>query len=451
MLLKTTLSRCPVCQGSCRAEVWKTTDEPPRVMLERTCPEHGFFSACVASDARFYWVSKGAGGTDTGCCGGRSCCQSAEGEAEAPLGRNGRASAGTPAESLSTCLALIEIVQSCNLACPTCYADSPLGAGARVQASPRGELQNRIQSVIDRKGKLEILQLSGGEPTLHPEFFELLEWAQKHPRIDYVLVNTNGVRLAHDDEFARRFALAAQRRKVQLYLQFDGPQTAGQAELRGGDLRETRQEVIRRAREMDLPITLAMTVTRSNLAHLWESIAFGLSHPHIQGITFQPVFESGRRTAGTRGAAVDRLTTADVLVNAVEQSAGRLTIEDFTPLPCGDPNCATIGYLLRLPGGIQSVSQFVDFTRLQGFLQDRLQYNLADLAQCGCESEPLGHLLKQFQLKASMTFRILVKPFMDAWSWDQDRIDRCCTHVIRPDGKLDSFCRYYGSAPGGAG
>ena len=33
----------------------------------------------------------------------------------------------------------------------------------------------RIQSVIARKGKIEILQLSGGEPTLHPEFFELVE------------------------------------------------------------------------------------------------------------------------------------------------------------------------------------------------------------------------------------------------------------------------------------
>ena len=46
-----------------------------------------------------------------------------------------------------------------------------------------------------------------------------------------------------------------------------------------------------------------------------------------------------------------------------------------------------------------------------------------------------------------MTFRLMVKPFMDAWTWDQDRIDRCCTHVIRPDGKLDSFCRYYSGFP----
>ncbi|MEI7951381.1 MAG: radical SAM protein, partial [Synechococcaceae cyanobacterium ELA182] len=85
-------------------------------------------------------------------------------------------------EKLATCLCLIEIVHSCNLACPTCYADSPAGAGAHVDAVPLDDLRRRIQGVIDRKGGIEILQLSGGEPTLHPQFFELLEWLQEPSR-----------------------------------------------------------------------------------------------------------------------------------------------------------------------------------------------------------------------------------------------------------------------------
>jgi len=68
--------------------------------------------------------------------------------------------------------------------------------------------------------------------------------------------------------------------------------------------------------------------------------------------------------------------------------------------------------------------------------------------KCGCESEPLGGLLKKFELDESNTFRLFIKPFMDARTWDEDRIDRCCTHVIRPDGKLDSFCRYYSGVHG---
>jgi uncharacterized radical SAM superfamily Fe-S cluster-containing enzyme len=139
----------------------------------------------------------------------------------------------------------------------------------------------------------------------------------------------------------------------------------------------------------------------------------------------------------------DRLNTSDILTNVVEQSAGKIRFEDFTPLPCGDPNCATIGYLIRQGRNVWHVSDFLDFTKLQGFLQDKIHYTLEDLARCGCDNTELGDLLKTMERTRSMAFRLMVKPFMDAWTWDEDRIDRCCTHVIRPDGKLDSFCRYY--------
>ena len=342
-------------------------------------------------------------------------------------------------EKLSTCLALIEIVHSCNLSCPTCYADSPLGAGHDVDAVPLEDLQQRIQGVIDRKGKIEILQLSGGEPTLHPQFFELLRWLHAHPGIDYVLLNTNGVRVANDDSFAAELARTFRYGKFQLYLQFDGPQEAAQKFLRGADLRATRERCLARCAGMKLPVTLAMTVTPENLPFLWEAIDFGLTFQNVRGISFQPMFGSGRIPHPQSAP----LNTADIILAAVAQSAGKLRFEDFTPLPCGDPNCATIGYLLKVGGQIRSVSDFIDFKNVQGFLGTKVRYKLEDLMKCGCESEPLGELLKQFELDESHTFRLFIKPFMDAATWDEDRIDRCCTHVIRPDGKLDSFCRYY--------
>ena len=473
-LLKRTTSRCPVCHAACPGEVWRTSGTPAKVFLKRTCAEHGAFSACLASDARFYWLAKG--NPDNACCNSPSpianprssisCC-SATGTVAGTLGRNADGHGDAPFEKLSTCLALIEIVRSCNLSCPTCYADSPLGHGQAVDAVPLAELQARIQGVIDRKGEIEILQLSGGEPTLHPQFFELLDWAHQNPSIDYLLLNTNGVRLANDAAFTQRLGELFARGGLQVYLQFDGVQEAAQHTLRGADLRETRARAIARCGEANIPITLAMTVTSENLPHVWEAIAFGLAHPHVHGITFQPVFGSGRTAARssrgdetlttanaeTRKVEVDqslvtstatkRLNTADLLLAAVAQSAGSLRFEDFTPLPCGDPNCATIGYLIRSGGRAYSISDFVDFSRLQGFLQDKIHYTLEDLVKCGCDNQPLGNLLKRMELKSSMAFRIMVKPFMDAWTWDQDRIDRCCTHVIRPDGKLDSFCRYY--------
>jgi 7,8-dihydro-6-hydroxymethylpterin dimethyltransferase len=164
-----------------------------------------------------------------------------------------------------------------------------------------------------------------------------------------------------------------------------------------------------------------------------------LQWPNVRGVSFQPVFGSGRIPERSNHP----INTADIILAAVSQSSGRLRFEDFTPLPCGDPNCATVGYLLKVNGEVRSVSDFVDFSSVQGFLRDRVRYRLEDLARCGCESEPLGALLKQFELDETHTFRVFIKPFMDSLTWDEDRVDRCCTHVIRPDGQLDSFCRYY--------
>jgi len=446
-LLKRTQSRCPVCWAPCPAEVWRTGGVPSQVYLKRQCAEHGEASVCIASDARFYWLAQGNRGQD-GNCGTGSCC-SADHSSRGTLGRNAEPGAALGVmEKLSTCLALIEIVNSCNLACPTCYANSPVGVGSGVDAVPLADLQRRIQGVIERKGGIEILQLSGGEPTLHPQFFELLRWLHANPGIDYVLLNTNGVRLAHDDAFAAELGSTFRYGKFQLYLQFDGVQEAGQQWLRGADLRAVRHRCLERCAEMKLPVTLAMTVTAENLPHLWEAIAFGLQWPQVRGISFQPMFLSGRVPGQPQGRTPPprRLNTADIILAAVGQSGGQLRFDDFTPLPCGDPNCATIGYLLKVGGRVRSVSDFVDFTRVQGFLGTKMRYQLEDLLKCGCDSEPLGDLLRQFELNESHTFRLLIKPFMDAWTWDQDRIDRCCTHVIRPDGKLDSFCRYYSGA-----
>jgi uncharacterized radical SAM superfamily Fe-S cluster-containing enzyme len=278
---------------------------------------------------------------------------------------------------------------------------------------------------------------------LHPQFFELLRWLQDHPQIDYVLLNTNGVRIANDETFARQLGEAFCYGRFQLYLQFDGVQQAGQQFLRGADLREIRERCLERCRTMSLPVTLAMTVTQENLPFLWESIEFGLRWPNVRGISFQPLFTSGRIPRSLSAQTSTRLNTGDIILAAVEQSRSRLRFEDFTPLPCGDPNCATIGYLLKVGGEVRSVSDFVDFSKVQDFLGTKIRYKLEDLMKCGCDSEPLGELLKQFELDETHTFRLLIKPFMDAGTWDEDRIDRCCTHVIRPDGQLDSFCRYY--------
>ena len=103
---------------------------------------------------------------------------------------------------------------------------------------------------------------------MHPQFFELIDWVHAHPKIDYPLINTNGVQIAKEPEFAEALAMRARRKRIQLYLQFDGVQLASQHFLRGGALRKLRGQAIENCAHIELPLTLAMTVTPENLPHL---------------------------------------------------------------------------------------------------------------------------------------------------------------------------------------
>jgi hypothetical protein len=238
--------------------------------------------------------------------------------------------------------------------------------------------------------------------------------------------------------------------RFELYVQFDGVQEAGQSELRGADLRAVRERAIDAAGALGVPTTLAMVVDPRTVAGVGETLRWAIARPHVRGISLQPVFTSGRvakvesRTLPVLVLTVEAMGVADCVRACVAQAPELLCEADFTPLPCGDPNCHTIAYVLRAPDGPVGLSRLIDVAKYAGFLQNRVNYSLEDLARCGCETEPLGAVLKSLELRPEHPFRIFVKPFMDAWTFDQDRIDRCCTHVITPEGRLDSFCRYYG-------
>ncbi len=456
-LLKQTTSLCPVCREAVPAQVVQVGDE---VELRKTCPAHGEFAAVINSDVRHYYLSLGAssrsqiakalpvlrnaGEANTGCCGSGGCGS---------------------VEHLSTCIALIEIVRSCNLSCPTCFANSP--HTREIDALEFDEIKSRIDAVTARKGNIDILQLSGGEPTIHPEFFKVLRWCLANEKIGHVLLNTNGLKLAGEDFFSELKSARDELGKLEIYLQYDGPQSSGQVALRGVDLRNHRQGIISRCQKASIPVNLAMTVDQHNVGHLGDSLRVAIENPSISGITWQPMFGSGRAYDGFNGTPTttlkgitsnrtetetiqrpptQRLNVADIIHSVVSQSKGVLCEKDFTPLPCGDPNCHTVGYLLRRGQELIGLSAFVDLANVQGFLRDRINFSLDDLAECGCESEPLGAILKQLEIGPDSVLRLVIKPFMDVWTYDQHRVDRCCVHVIGEGGSLQSFCHHYATA-----
>jgi uncharacterized radical SAM superfamily Fe-S cluster-containing enzyme len=98
-----------------------------------------------------------------------------------------------------------------------------------------------MDAVVRNEGEPDVVQISGGEPTLHPEFFTVLDMAKARP-IRHLMVNTNGVRIARDEEFAAR--LAGYMPGFELYLQFDSFDGDALIELRGVDLRQVREQAL---------------------------------------------------------------------------------------------------------------------------------------------------------------------------------------------------------------
>ena len=401
-VLKQTLPLCPTCLQKVPGVVF---EQQGRVMLRRECPEHGETVAVINSDRRHYYLrhevphpppAEKADGCDEGCCG---------------------------ALRHKTCVALLELTEACNLQCPVCFASSPSG-----KHRPYPQLCADLEAFVTARGSLDILQLSGGEPLLHPDLLRIVDHA-KTLSIDHIMINTNGLPLVDGGTLATE--LARRKPHLELSLQYDGVDRNSHLQLRGTDLLARKQEVLQAIREHDLPTTLVCTVAhQANESQLGDLLRLGLGMPQIRGITYQPATWSGRFERPRDPH--NRLTAGDVIRLLAMQSGGLLGEEDFKPLPCGDPNCCSFTFVARKAKG-----EVVPLTRIFSYedhvdqLADRMNFNLTDAWKC-CG----------VRWRVEDYFRVVVKPFMDAFTYDQTRVDECCIHMIQPGGSAVSFCQF---------
>src|SRR5947209_735108 len=213
--LGTTRSLCPHCRRVVDAKI---VVRDGRVYFRKRCPEHGPVEDFVCSDVA-YWdrnefsqparVPRKYGvQPDKGCPLDCGLCTEHE---------------------QHTCIALVEVTTGCNLKCPTCFAESGPG-GAHVDFATYTKMVDRL---VELEGAVDVLQISGGEPTLHPELVRMARYAYGKP-IQVVMVNTNGLRLARDPGLAAE--LAEMRDRLEVYLQFDGFDPATHRALRGEEL-----------------------------------------------------------------------------------------------------------------------------------------------------------------------------------------------------------------------
>lgn len=371
-----------------------------------------------------------------------------------------------------TCILLEDLLDHCNLKCPTCFAAS---APALASVVPVAEVLASVDARLQREqGRLDVLMLSGGEPTLHPQLAELIKALVSRP-IVRILLNTNGLMIAQDDELLGLLRL--HRERVEVYLQYDGESAQASTHHRGADIRRFKDRALERLSEAGVFTTLTMTAALGvNDDEIGAVIKRGLDTPYVGGVTIQPVFGSGR-SAGVD--PLDRLTHTGVLARLEEQTAGTVTWRDLTALPCSHPHCCSVGYLLRDDSGTwRSLTALVGHDRLKQWLDlepDLLANRIADdtipeamrdvvkqsLLDLLSEQSSLSHpsmtaiwrdictacdlgigtlstlaasrLPGQHQRLRRMlgerVLRVTVKPFMDLNTMIEERLTQCCVHV----------------------
>lgn len=376
-----------------------------------------------------------------------------------------------------TCVAVQEITSSCNLTCPMCYAASA-PHGSHV---PYDDCVRAIDRLVECEGRPEILQLSGGEPTIHPQFLDVFRYAVEQP-IDIVMINTNGIRLARDDKFRREVAKHAHR--TELYLQFDGFNDDANVSLRGESLLDVKLRAVEALGAEGIRATLVCTLERDwNLDQIGELIRFGLARPWITGVCFQPATYVGRYVLPEQ--LERRVTFPDVVREAVAQTAGMWRESDFLPLPCAHPNTHTLAYAYRHEGRAVPLTRFIDIEQNLDLLANGITFNRAsarDLiaeflsrnccgtgSDCGCGPVQLGApqerrsltlpareeeadvagLAESFfrraltqDLAPADVFRITITSFMDPFNFDIRALMKSCVHHLLPSGHLIPFCAY---------
>ena len=406
------------------------------------CPQHGSERVLISDDVDYY----------------RQCREVYLKPPEMPRRRNTPTEFGCPYDcglcpdhEQHSCLTLIEVTDACNLRCPICYA----GSGPERQTHRSLDvIESMLDAVVANEGEPDVVQISGGEPTIHPDFFAILDAAKRRP-IRHLMVNTNGVRIARDAEFAKR--LASYKPLFEIYLQFDSLRSKPLEIIRGADLRDIRMRALERLNELELSTTLVVTLQRGvNDDEIGEIIDFALTQPCVRGVTLQPVQVAGRLDGYSDAA--NRLTLSEVRRKVLEQS-DVFAPEDLVPVPC-HPDSLCMGYAFKSGSG-----EVVPLTSMIG--RDALINGAKNTIIFEQEPEVRGAFLRLFstslgadeqperlkdllcclprvqgEVSYANVFRLLIVEFIDAQSFDLRSIKKTCVHIVHPDGRMIPFDTY---------
>lgn len=430
-----TISICSTCLRRVDAKI---VFEEGNVFMLKTCAQHGFEKVLIATDIEYY----------------KSCRNYAK-RSEVPLKFNSATHFGCPYDcglcqdhEQHSCLTVIEVTDRCNLTCPTCYAmSSPVYGRHRTLE----EIEKMLDLVVENEGQPDVVQLSGGEPTVHPQFFEILDIAKSKP-IRHLMLNTNGIRIAKDEAFVAR--LSTYMPDFEIYLQFDSFKKEALEQLRGQDLREVRRKALEHLNKYNLSTTLVVTLQKGlNTDEIGEIIEFALKQRCVRGVTFQPTQQAGRLQ--NFNPVTDRYTLTEVR-SAILAQTDIFTPADLLPVPC-NPDALVMAYALKLGDKVFPLTRMINPDDLLDNSKNTIIYEQDEMLKT--------HLFQMFSTGNSVAkaqehlhsilcclpeieapdlaydnlFRIIIMNFIDAQNFDVRAIKKSCVHIVSKELQIVPF------------
>lgn len=449
-LLGITESTCPTCRKLVPTRVLGIEGG---VWFDKYCPEHGGDLVFIRRDVEDYLrtqrvvkpasVPQGfAGDAGKPCPEGCGFCERHE---------------------QHLCLPIIEITEACDLACPICLVD----AGGDRQIS-RQAFSTMLDGILAREPQIDVLNLSGGEPTLHPDLLGLVDEALARPAIIRTSLSTHGLHLLRD----RALAEELKRRDVVISLQFDGWKDATYRTLRGRAMADEKRAVLDLLGELDLTTSLTFTAAKGvNEDSLGEALDLLFTRDHVVSLMVQPLAYEGRATR-TQGPE-ERLSIPDIL--DLMEATGRVRRSDFSPLPCCHPVCFSLAFFMAgSDGEALSLGRLFDadtcldavknraifgldegaHERLKGLIYELWSGPAASVPESRQVLRTVQQLLRQLNERCGCAFdpraafkageravkSVFVHAFMDVDTFDLARARRCCNGYPQEDGTVLPAC-----------